>query len=268
MWNYGHPQFEYANTLTKESKTMTSTWSDEEFDRSQEEQENHVSNVAFITFDLCSHLGLPEKYGSVAKKVAVYYNNFITYVIKEEHETKNKSDAKFEECEGSKSLEESYQNMYSQWLRVCYENWSLVSKNITLIDLIQREKSKFQVQELLSTIVERDKKIREISIELERAQKALKMISLNTSQLDQILSSRKPTRDHFGLGCRGNNFNSKNIFIKGSTVVPTSSVSVAITFLLSQHMVKWLYRDLKIRGLFLHVTFTELKAIFGLGVSK
>ncbi|PON72887.1 hypothetical protein PanWU01x14_063560, partial [Parasponia andersonii] len=38
---YGHVQAEYANTLKKKTKAMTTTWSDEESEGSQDEDDNH-----------------------------------------------------------------------------------------------------------------------------------------------------------------------------------------------------------------------------------
>ena len=100
-----------------------------------------------------------------------------------------------------KAQQDAYKNMYAQWLRVVDENHALVSENAFLINF--KDKSKEKVQVLKRFVVEKGDGIKDISTELERPQKNLKMLNSGSEQLDQILSKSKFIGNQEGLGFKG-----------------------------------------------------------------
>ena len=102
--------------------------------------------------------------------------------------------------------------MYAQWLRVCDENCSMVSEYAFCDDFKDKSEKKMQVLETLVT--EKEDRIKEMSVELERIQKNLKMFNLGSTQLDKILSKGEDIGNQQGLGFKDECSNSKPIFVK------------------------------------------------------
>ena len=62
------------------------------------------------------------------------------------------------------------------------------------------------MKDLEFQVVEKETKLKENSIELERTQKSMKMLNSSTSKLDHILALVKSSKDHKGLGFKGELF--------------------------------------------------------------
>ena len=69
----------------------------------------------------------------------------------------------------------------------------MVSRVDTFV--ISNETLKCKVQVLETLVAEKDSKLKEISLELKRTQKSLKMPNSGTSKLEYILTLGKPSRD-------------------------------------------------------------------------
>ncbi|PON99959.1 hypothetical protein TorRG33x02_043770, partial [Trema orientale] len=209
---YGHVQAECANTLKKKAKAMTSIWSDEEFEGSQEEDDNHVSNhiafgVSLVSDDVCS---LQKSAGHVATQ-SMQRSSVATSGTQKDHDTDSDSD---ESELNEESIRASYENIYSQWIRVVDQNRSLEGRISALIQY--KENSEIKVQKLETLLTEKEAKLKEVSVELERTQKSLKMLNSGTDKLNHILSVGKSSSDHKGLRFEGEHSNSKTVFVKSS----------------------------------------------------
>ena len=108
---------------------------------------------------------------------------------------------------GEGCFQEAYDNIYSQWLRICNENHSLVSDKNVFLDFENKADKKVQVSF-------KEEKISDISSELERTQKNIKMLNFDSVNLEQILFNGKTIGDHKGLGFKGEYSNSKTGFVK------------------------------------------------------
>ncbi|PON99332.1 hypothetical protein TorRG33x02_048750 [Trema orientale] len=179
---------------------------------SQEEDDIHVSNhvafgVSLVSNDVCS---LQKSAGHVATRFT-QRSSVATSVTEKDNDTDSDSD---ESELNEESIRASYENMYSQWIRVVDQNRSLEGRNSALIQ--DKENSENKVQKLEALLAEKEAKLKEVSAELERTQKSLKMLNSGTSKLDHILSVGKTSSDHKGLGFKGEHSNSKTVFVKNS----------------------------------------------------
>ena len=91
------------------------------------------------------------------------------------------------------TLQEAYQQTYSQWLKVRKENQYLISHVDTLV--ISNETLECKVQVMGTLVAEKESKLKEVSLELERIQKSFKILNSGTSKLKHILNLGKPCRD-------------------------------------------------------------------------
>ena len=114
---YGHIQSKCANTL-KKKKAMTTSWSDGDFEESQDEEEDHVSNVElaqFLSTKICSRV--QKKIADVAIETVHYYNNIVLvddvatsekqYDVLSNSRTKSNEDSDFDD----NAFQEAYQHM-------------------------------------------------------------------------------------------------------------------------------------------------------------
>ena len=62
-------------------------------------------------------------------------------------------------------LQEAYEKMYTQWLKVFATNWALGSENQDLHNL--KNKAEGKVLQLEALIAEKDEKLKSVAIELE-----------------------------------------------------------------------------------------------------
>ena len=61
-------------------------------------------------------------------------------------------------------------------------------------------------------MVEKEEKSRTVTTELEKTQKALRMLNVGTRKLDQMISSNTSFGDHSDIGFTGKNSKSKTFF--------------------------------------------------------
>ena len=134
-----------------------------------------------------------------------------TFGTEKDHDIDSDSD---ESELNEESIRASYENMYSQWIRVVDQNRSLEGRISALIQY--KENSEIKVQKLETLLTEKEAKLKEVSVELERTQKSLKMLNSGTDKLNHILSVGKSSSDHKGLGFEGEHSNSKTVFVKSS----------------------------------------------------
>ena len=108
---YSHIQSECENTRKKKSKAMTSVWSDEDSDGSQEEDDNNVRQIAFIgSLVYNDNLAIRKTTESV---VTDFFENSIATDTKYYSvEIDLDSSAEFETDE--KARQDTYENMYAQ----------------------------------------------------------------------------------------------------------------------------------------------------------
>ena len=220
---YGHIQSECTNTHKKKSKAMTSIQSDEDPDGSQEEDDNNVSHISFTSFfNYNDNLALRKATKSVVTDLTK------KFVATDENcnNAGNNSDNGVESKTDEEPRRDAYENIYGQWLRVCDENHALISENAFLIDLKDKSEKKMQVLETLVT--KKEDRIKELSFELERTQKNLKMLNLDSTQLDQILFKGKYIGNQQGLGFKGECSNSKTIFVKSNSMTSYGVVSLVL----------------------------------------
>ena len=112
---FGHIQSECANTRKKKNKALKSTWSDEEFEGSQEEDELVSNQVgfsgSFITYDRVFMQGRVVATDSVFLSVKTIF-----VPLKNKSATKNECGSEFDSGDESKkdyeSLHEAYEKMY------------------------------------------------------------------------------------------------------------------------------------------------------------
>ncbi|PON52361.1 hypothetical protein PanWU01x14_209970 [Parasponia andersonii] len=113
---YGHVQAEYANTLKKKTKATTTTWSDEEYEGSQDEDDNHISNhvafgVSLVSDDVCS---LQKSVSRVVTQ-ATQSSSIATSGTEKDYNANSDSD-EFEL--NVELIQASYENIFSQWIKM------------------------------------------------------------------------------------------------------------------------------------------------------
>ena len=86
------------------------------------------------------------------------------------------------------------------------------SENQELRDLKYKVEGK--VQQLEAIVVEKDKKLKSVEIELERTQQAFCLLKNKMNRLDHLITSGKLFGDHIGVGFKGESSGTKIVFIK------------------------------------------------------
>ena len=112
------------------------------------------------------------------------------------------------------ALQEAYQQTYSQWLRVRKKNQCLVSRVDAFV--ISKETLECKVQVVETLAAEKESKLKEILLELE---KSLKIFNLGTSKLDHVLILGKSSKNQRRLSVVGEMSRSKSMFVKGFDLV-------------------------------------------------
>ena len=86
------------------------------------------------------------------------------------------------------SLQEAYEEMYTQWQKVCTSNRALNGEFRVLWDLSTKIEGKIFELEVLLT--EKDENLKSVTTELERTQKTITLLNNGTSKLErtQVLS--------------------------------------------------------------------------------
>ncbi|XP_024030940.1 uncharacterized protein LOC112094406 [Morus notabilis] len=210
---------ECANTLKKRKKSFNVTWSDEDSEGNQED-DDHVNNyVAFNVFEDVSNC-------SVTNRVTAH-----VVTSSATHSGKPEENRDFSDSGGSsdgeelteETIQEAYETMFNKWVLVVKKNKSLRERVDELIkenDVLKRATVNYEFQ-----AVENEKKLQETRAELEHTQKSLKIMNSGTTKLDHILSIGKASGDRHGLGYIGESSTSKKVFVKKTSAPkpPTSS---------------------------------------------
>ncbi|XP_024020928.1 uncharacterized protein LOC112091467 [Morus notabilis] len=178
----------------KKKKTFNVTWSDEESDGSQE-NEDHVNNyVAFNVHQDVSN-------NSVADRVTndVGTSSVIHSQKPEVNGDLSDSDSFSNDGElTQETIQEAYESMFNKWIQVVKLNKSLEKK---LADTLKENETLKISHE--TKIAEMDKRLQEANAELEHTQNTLKTMNTSTAKLDHSLFMGKSSCDHFGLGYNG-----------------------------------------------------------------
>ena len=181
---FGHIQSECANTL-KKKKVMTATWSDQDSEQSDEEE----NSVALTSV----HKGIVFNYKDVLCLNNSVQNN--------ENSDNDSDDSDLDE----ESLKESYKIMYDQWLKVCSENRLMAGNNKNFVEKIEK---------LEMIIASKNDEIVSLNKEIEFLQKGVKMLNPRSGILDDILSVGKKVGDYSGLESNGSESSRKTVFVK------------------------------------------------------
>ncbi|XP_062087212.1 uncharacterized protein LOC133794053 [Humulus lupulus] len=195
---FGYIQSECANTL-KKKKVMTVTWSDQDSEQSDEEE----NNVVLTSVHKCM------VFFSVDYNDVLCLNNSV--------QNNENSDIDSDDSDlDDESLKKSYKIMYEQWLKVCSQNRLMVSNNKKFVE---------KIEELEMIIASKNDEINSLSKEIDLLQKCVKMLNPRSGILDDILSAGKKAGDYSGLGSNGSESSRKTVFVKSMnypTVVPTN----------------------------------------------
>ena len=135
----------------------------------------------------------------------------------------SKSDYGDDSKKDDESLQEVYEKMYTQWLKVYATNRALHSEIQELRNL--KAKARGKVVQLKALLAEKDKNIKSIAIKLERTQKTLRLLNNGTSKLDHLITTSKSFGDHSGIGYKGESFGTKIVSVKSSLLVDSVDVS-------------------------------------------
>ena len=96
----------------------------------------------------------------------------------------------------TEDIQEAYQIMYDNWIKVCKTNKALKERVVKLTKEKEVLKRATINYELLAS--DRERKIQQINSELINTQKNLKMLNFGTTKLDQILTMGQSSKH--GLG--------------------------------------------------------------------
>ena len=110
------------------------------------------------------------------------------------------------------SLQEAYEKMYTQWLKVWAPNWALNCEIQGLCDL--NAKAEGKISELEVWLTEKDENLKSVTTELEITQNSLRLLNNGSSKLDHLISTGKSFGDHGGVRYKGKSSGSKTVFVK------------------------------------------------------
>ena len=138
--SFRHIPSECANTRKKENKALESTWSDEESNSSQEEDDLVSNQIAFSgTLVSGNHLFMQGRSDSVAIDTICLSAKLDTVVTDSKLATNSLCDSDLEYgdefVKDDESLQEAYERMYTQRLKVCVTNRALNGEIQALRDL-------------------------------------------------------------------------------------------------------------------------------------
>ena len=117
------------------------------------------------------------------------------------------SNSGYESENDDESLQDAYEKMYSQWLKVCATNRALSDEIQKLHNL--KVKVEDKVLQLEALLAEKDENLKFVAIELERTQKMLRLLNNRTSKLDHLVTTDKSFGDHSGVGYKGESSGTK-----------------------------------------------------------
>ena len=122
------------------------------------------------------------------------------------------------------SLQEAYERMYTQWLKMYATNRALNSEIQELRDL--KTKAEGKVVQLEALLAEKDEYFKSVVTEFERTQKTPSLLNNDTSKLDHLITTSKSFDDHCSVGYKGVSSSSKTMFVKSPFLVDSISVPV------------------------------------------
>ena len=195
---------------------LKSTWNDEESDGNQED-DNLVSNQVVFFGSLVSGnrvLG-QERSGPVA--IDTVCLSIILDIVATDSKTTSSSLCDFDSDCGDESekedesLQEAYEKMYTQWLKMCATNRALNSEVQELYNLKVKGEGKGVLLKALH--VEKDENLKSVAIDLERTQKTLRLLNNRTSKLGHMIITGKSFGDHSGVGYRDESSSTKTVSI-------------------------------------------------------
>ncbi|KAI3463689.1 hypothetical protein Pfo_020352 [Paulownia fortunei] len=192
---FGHIQVECANTLKQMRKSLTTTWSDEECEGSQEN--DHTTFSSKMMNNHREHVATNHRYVPAVQYNATCLTS--STAIGEKDMQISDSETNSDDDEPSiEEIQQMYNKIFQKWLEICKINKSLDEQIIVL----NKKKESVKVEILKFT-----------NLELLHTQKMMKL-DFGKKKLDEILSIGKPCRDHHGLGYTGESSTSKTIFVK------------------------------------------------------
>ena len=123
----------------------------------------------------------------------------------------------------NESLQEAYEKMYSQWLKICATNRALNDEIQELRDL--KVKAECKVVQLQALLAEKNENLKYIATEHEITQKRLRLLNNGTSKLDHLITTGKSLGDHNGVGYKGESSAIKTVFVKFDLLADCVNVS-------------------------------------------
>ena len=204
---FGHIQSECANTLKKNKKVMTASWSDKDSESSDEDDNVNLALTSVVS-SLTLNLQENER--------IVCLNN----TVQEDNSDCESNESDLDED----SLKESYKDMYDQWLRVCSENRLMASNNKLLQD--KNDDLVNTVRDLEGQIIAKDCEIKRLANEINHMIKGVKMLNPNSKILDDVIDAGQKAGNYSGLGSDGFKSTGKTNFVNsGIHSVASSNLS-------------------------------------------
>ena len=225
---FEHIQSKCVNTQKKKSKALKSTLNDDEFDDSQEDDNLVTNQVAFsgtLIFGNC--VLVPWCLESVATNTVCL--SIKSYTVATNSKTASSSlwysdsDYGDESEKDNESLQEAYEKMYIQWLKVCATNRAMNDEIQELFDL--KAKAEVKVVQLEALFAEKDENLKSVATKLERTQKTLRLLNNGTSKLDHLIITGKSFGDHSNVGYKGESSGSKTIYVKSALLTDSFNIS-------------------------------------------
>ena len=133
------------------------------------------------------------------------------------------SDCGDESEKDDENLQEAYEKMYSQWLKVCATNRALNNEIQELRNL--KAKVEGKVVQLETSLAEKDKKLKSIAIELERTKKMLRLLNNSTNRLDHLIIVGNSFDDHSGVRYKDESSSTKTILVKFGLLTDSINLS-------------------------------------------
>ena len=196
---FGHIQAECANTLKKKNKSLNATWSDEDSDCSKEDETN------LVAFASRSDGAVEECAASSPKNTAGVTEDVATPVYESSDDDDLTED----------NLFEAYQLIHTKWIElteICERKTAQIQQSNIEKNNLEKKNS-----ELESKLIESQGSVATLKAELEKMKKLVKMLNSGSSNLDEILSTGKIEKEHFGLGYSRQTGNGQTVFVKGSS---------------------------------------------------
>ena len=200
---------------------MKSTWSDEESEGSQEEDELVSNQVVLSSSLILDDYVFMQGHSGVSTDSVCLSAKTVSVALENKSITKSEYGSEFASGDESKkddeSLHEAYKKMYAQWLKVWTSIRALNSEIHVLRDL--NEKAKGKISELETLLAEKSETLKTVTSEQERTQKSLRLLNNGSSKLDHWITTGKSFGDHSGSSYKGESSSYKTIFINSGCLM-------------------------------------------------